>query len=278
MSENAEYNGIYMMWLLFQDKCEMPTRAEVLEKLTACFGKVDVVSSDSEIGIYGLCSHMVTYEDNKKVPSQLMITGLNEINEPHGDTIARTQFWDCPDGVALLDSCKYHVMLSDFMAAGLPPVERAGILANWLDIGLRLFPTCTAVYIDASGKLMTAESLRSETNTESLRFIRFVVNVRFFTVQGTEDSVVDTLGLYAIGLPDIQYHFHGLNPDDVVNHAYNVAIYQFENDASIKSGQTVAGFEPDSYWRCQYESSLIKPSRNVLDIEMGEFASGNRRQ
>lgn len=29
-------------------------------------------------------------------------------------------------------------------------------------------------------------------------------------------------------------------------------------------------------WKCQYEDALIQPPRDVLDINMGELASGGR--
>lgn len=57
------------------------------------------------------------------------------------------------------------------------------------------------------------------------RFIRYAVNVRFFNVQGTEDSVVDTLGLSLLYIEDLQYHFRDMDPNWVVNHAYNLASY-----------------------------------------------------
>ena len=93
--------------------------------------------------------------------------------------------------------------------------------------------------------------------------------------------IVDTLGLYAVGLPDIQYHFHGLDPNKVVNHAYTVASYIFENDAPIKSGETIdgiseIGIDRGVRWKCQYEMGLIQPSREVMDICPGEYASGTR--
>jgi len=221
---------------------------------------------------------MATYKDEKKVPSQLMLIECNPVKEPIGDAIARTQFWDCPEGVKLLDSCPWQVMASDFMAAALPYLERADILADWLEIVLDLFPQCVAVYFRASGKLLTADSIRKNPYTGPLRFFHGGVNARFFNIQGSNDMLVDTLGLYALGLPDVQYHFHDLEPDDVVRHAYNTAIYQFENDAPIESGHTIGGIEPESKWRGQYEDSLIQPSRVVLDIAAGEFASGGRNE
>ena len=37
--------------------------------------------------------------------------------------------------------------------------------------------------------------------------------------------LVDTLGMNTLFLPDLQYHFRGLDPNWIVNHAYNVASY-----------------------------------------------------
>ena len=113
------------------------------------------------------------------------------------------------------------------------------------------------------------------------RFIYWGVNVRFFNIEGTSDAVVDTLGLYAIGLTDVQYHFHGLDLNAVVNHAYNVASYIFENDVPVKDGETIDGIfengiDRSVQWPCHYEMSLIQPRREVMDICPGEFASGNR--
>ena len=38
-------------------------------------------------------------------------------------------------------------------------------------------------------------------------------------------------------------YFHGLNPDNVVNHAYNTAIYIFNNNAPINLGETIAALK-----------------------------------
>ena len=67
----------------------------------------------------------------------------------------------------------------------------------------------------------------------------------------------------------------------MVNHAYNVVSYILEHDNPIKDGETVDGVEDgqmsqDIQWKCRYEDALIQPARPVLDICMGEFASGNR--
>ena len=42
--------------------------------------------------------------------------------------------------------------------------------------------------------------------------------------------LVDMLGMSLLFLPDIQYHFYGLDPNRIVNHAYNTASYLLIND------------------------------------------------
>ncbi|MBF1256238.1 MAG: DUF4261 domain-containing protein, partial [Stomatobaculum longum] len=100
-------------------------------------------------------------------------------------------------------------------------------------------------------------------------------------VQDSEDMVVDTLGMSTLFLPDLQYHFHGMNPNWVVNHAYNVAAYLLSSGNVIADGETVDGvvdgeMSSELHWSCRYEDALIQPPREVLDINMGEYASGTR--
>jgi hypothetical protein len=105
--------------------------------------------------------------------------------------------------------------------------------------------------------------------------------VRFFNIEGTQDMLVDTLGMDILFLPDLQYHFHGADPNHVVSHAYSILTYIFDNDCPIEDGDTVDGMENgemsmDIQWQCRYEDSLIQPLREVIDICMNEFASGSR--
>ena len=93
--------------------------------------------------------------------------------------------------------------------------------------------------------------------------------------------MVDSVGMSTLFLPDLQYHFHGVDPNHVVFHAYNVLNYIFEHSNIIGDGETIAGLQngemnQDIQWKVQYEDSLIQPVREVLDINMGEYASGTR--
>ena len=278
LRKEGKFSGVLPVSLLFHEPCELPATDILLEKLKEKFGHVDVVAKSS-LSSFALTDHCVTYKDGKKAPPQVMISQLNPVKESLGDTIVRSQFWDCPNGVELLDSCPWQVMICDFMDAGLPVLERTNILADLLEVALELFPTCTAVFSHLSGKLLTMEDARKNPYSGPVRYFHFGVNARLFNVQGgggESEMIVDTLGLYVLGIPDMQYHFRDLDPNAVVNHAYNTAIYQFENDSPIESGHTIDGFEPGSRWKCQYEHSLVQPVRHVLDVSIGDFAAGGR--
>jgi hypothetical protein len=88
---------------------------------------------------------------------------------------------------------------------------------------------------------------------------------------------MDTRGLTEIGLHDLQCHYRDLDPTQVARVLFNTALYIFEKGPVIESGQTIAGIDPNSKWRCQFESSLLEPKREVLDINPGApYAAGKR--
>ena len=155
------------------------------------------------------------------------------------------------------------------------------LLYTSLEALAELYPTCEAFYFQNCGKLLLAEDVCSHQIEGADRFIRFGVNVRFFNIQGTEDMLIDTVGMSTLFLPDLQYHFHGMDPNWVVNHAYNAASYILANDNPIKDGETIDGIADgqmsrEIQWKCRYEDALIQPPRGVVDIHMGEYASGKR--
>lgn len=104
------------------------------------------------------------------------------------------------------------------------------------------------------------------------------LNVRFFNISDSGgEMLMDTRGLADVGLHDLQCHFRDLDPKSVAAILFNTAVYIFQNGPVIQSGQTVAGIEPDSKWRCQIENSMLEPKREVLDLNPGKpYAAGNR--
>lgn len=284
LDEKGTFQALYQMQLLFKEKGKRPTGKEVLKLLQQEYGKVDLVADvDHSLATFAIGKYTVEYKDRKVVPAQVLMADYTPFDPASVDRMQRSQLWDCPDAGALLDSCKYKLMLSDFLASGLHYKERCRMLTHWLELALKLFPECVAVWVPESGKLLTRQQILNNPCQGDDRFLHFGINVRFFNIQGTDDMMIDTLGMYAIGLPDLQYHFHGLEPDFLVNHAYSVASYIFEKEVPVKSGETIAGLSAgrmstEVLWKCRYEKSLLQPEREVIDICPGEYASGHREE
>ena len=273
---------VFLIHLLMEEKCEMPDKETMCAIMNKHLGDIDCYAYSTESAGFAAKRYNIHFEkDNKDAPPMLMLTNCFEIPNPILNDLERTQTWDCANSAEILESCKYQVLANDMLAACLPYKDRADLLVDYIEALVEMFPTCKAVVFDNSKKMFTREAILNCSVPKEQRFIYYAVNVRFFNIQGTEDKMVDTIGMSTLFLPDLQYHFHGLNPDDVVNHAYNLLTYIFDNDNPIKPGDHVDGLKDgtmsrDVQWNVQYENSLIQPIREVIDINTGEFASGTR--
>jgi hypothetical protein len=265
---------MYSIKLLFADACEKPTAVQVKEKLESVFGKVDILADSKNISTFLIHKYNMLNEANKKMPAQVLLGDFSPFSLNSIDELTRSQFRDIPNPEELLRKCNYQLQISDFLIAPLFYKERCEMLVKWLDTVLDFFPSCIAVYYEKSGKLLSSQQVKNNLYPEEIKFLYGGMNIRYFNIQGTEDSVVDTLGLYAIGLPDIQYCFRGLPVDAVVDHAFNVAAYIFAHNANVNNGDILDGFNEKCV--CQHATSILEPSREVIDINPGKYAAGNR--
>lgn len=280
LSQKEQPGIVFIMRLLMKDFCEMPDKEFMTEIMKKHLGDVNCFCHDDKVAGFAPLKYKVEFKEGS-MPPQLMVMECIEANNQHIDEIARSQMWDCSESEEILSECKYQVVATDMLAWGMEYMDRADMLMDYMEALMEIYPTCVAVYFMTSGKMFTREQIVNHEIPRESRFIYFAVNVRFFHIQGTNDKLVDSLGMSTLFLPDVQYHFHDMEPDWVVNHAYNMLSYIYDANCPIKSGDTIDGIENgqisrDIQWKCQYENSLIQPSREVLDVCMGEFASGTR--
>lgn len=280
--KSAPTGAVFIIHLLMEEPCSMPDKDLVLSAMNKHLGDIDCYSYDDSSAGFAAKRYSVHYEkDNKDVPPLLMFSAATEVTKPVMDEMEMSQTWDCPEADELLTSCKYQVFASDMLAAGLHYQERAELIVDYVDALLEIFPSCKAVVFETSKKMYTREALFNCNVPKEDKFIYYAVNVRFFNIQDTDDMIVDTLGMGALFMPDLQYHFHGMDPNEVVNHAYNVLSYMFARENPIKSGDHIDGIKDgkmsrDVQWNVRYEGSLIQPMREVIDFNMNEYASGTR--
>lgn len=281
LSKKEQPGLVFVMQLLMKNKCEMPKQEIMTEILQKHLGKVNCFAHDANMAGFTAENYKVEFEQGI-IPPQLMVTECIKFPADRIDDFNRSQMWDCQeDRDRILSECGYQVIATDMLVGGMKYQDRADMLMDYLEALVEIYPECEAVYFQTSGKMFTAQAIRDHKIPRESRFIYFAVNVRFFTIEGTEEMLVDTLGMSTLFLPDLQYHFHGMDPNWVVNHAYNVLSYIYDNNNPIENDETIDGVVEGSMnqevqWQCHYEDALIQPVRGVLDICMNEYASGNR--
>lgn len=281
LSKKERPGSVFVIHLLMKEKCEMPSREKMTSIMEKHLGKVDCFCHDSKVAGFAPQKYKAELKEATISP-QLMVMGCIETENYHIDEITRSQMWDCENSDEILSQCKYQVVATDMLAGAMEDYkDRAEMLMDFMEALVEMYPECVAVQFQTSGKMFTREKIINHNIPREDRFIYFAVNVRFFNIDGTDDMLVDTLGMSVLYLPDLQYHFHNMDPNWVVNHAYNLLSYTYANNAPIEDNDTVDGvvnghMDQSVQWKCHYESALIQPSRDVLDISMNEYAAGYR--
>lgn len=265
LSKKEKPGMVFMIHLLMEEECTLPEKDYMTGIMENHLGDVDCFCCDENVAGFAVKKYAVEFKEGK-VPPQLMIMKCISTENLNLDEITKSQMWDCPESGEILERCKYQVVATDMLAAGLPYKDRADMLMDYAEALVEMFPSCKAVMFATSGKMFKREQILNHQIEREKRFVYFSVNVRLFNIQGTNDQIVDPLGMSTLYLPDLQYHFHDVDANTVVNHAYNMLLYIYENDCPIKSGDTIDGIEDgqmsqDVQWKCQFENALIQPAR-----------------
>ena len=271
--------GPYLIQMLFKEPVEMPDKEKMTAIMEKHIGSTECFCYDKKMAGFAALDHVAEFQDGK-CPVQLMVMKCDKFKGKGFDAFLMSQMWDCQeDRDRIFRECKYQVVATDMLTAALPALERANLDADFLEALAELYPTCEAFYFQNCGKLFLAEDVRSHQIEGPDRFIRFGVNVRFFNIEGTEDMLIDTVGMSTLFLPDLQYHFHGMDPNWVVNHAYNAASYILEHDNPIEDGETIDGVADSQMcrevqWKCQYEDCLDPAAQRGAGHQHGKLCFG----
>ena len=260
------FSKTYGVELLFDSKPKIDINAAVAE-LKKKIGGIDHKNSGDQ-NMFFLLDHQVEYE-NGKIPSQLMLIYAEPEKDKDPLNEEVQQSWQTPNAAEIVGQSKFKVLLTDIMSSGLEPKDRQAILSS----AVRAFTkhsNCIGIANKITQQIIDAGVLNN-SDDPLLGFI----NIRFFNA-GEQGLIMDSLGLAALGLYDVQCHFFDLDPNKVSSQLYNIAYYVFDEEPQFENGHTVAGVDNES-WKVLYASSLVAPTRDILDIDPGsKFAAGNR--
>ena len=194
-------------------------------------------------------------------------TPLGEAGKSRPDV---SQTWDWEGAEAAVARSTASVLVTEMLVSGWSAQDRVDALSRVVLVLSRLTRPL-AVSWPHSQRVSDPETLTGDG-------FDGVVNVRFFTVAGEEPAMVlDTLGLHVFGLPDLQCHFRDRDPGEVAGLLYATALYVFEAGDVIADGNTISGPDGDGRFVCRRETSLLEPTRLVLDVDLGDpYAAGQR--
>ena len=270
----------YNAQLLF-DRTPQIRKSDLLDALRRRCGSVEPLDGnpDSDLLSFVYHDYPVTYADRTIAAQTLMSispTGLDVAKaEP-----ALEQSWDWPEARAVVMRSRATMLVTDLLSSGLPYKARLSLFQSVVSAVLELAP-CSGIYWLPSQRFVESDAYVRSKQAETFDPLFPAINVRLFNItnKAEGETLMDTLGLAALGLPDLQCHFTTLNVNEIARVLYNSAYYLFDKGDVIGDGQTIQGITPGDRWRCQHEDALVKPERVVLDLDPGKpYAAGNRRQ
>jgi hypothetical protein len=239
-------------------------------------------ADDENTYIYFHTNH-TSASDNKTPQTCVMPHPVSIDVERYHDSLQQTWHW--PQAESVLRECTYGLLVTDFMAYPLPYKDRLHIFQNSLKALLETVP-CNAIYWNSSQKLIDPIKYVEALNYEEILY--GAVNIRTFNIEnpsyprpGHRELVMDTCGLAALGLPDLQCHFFTpdppvaaetnpecLTPGSVRDFLLDMLYYLYDKGNIIKDGE-VCELADQRSWQCEHQFALVPPDRLVIDLNPG---------
>lgn len=186
------------------------------------------------------------------------------------------QSWSWPEAASAVEASRFAVHLTETAAETMDYKQRIS-LVNRVVRSVLDTEEFRAVHWAPTGQMVSPGNFAAAIEREGPTTLHGALNIRLFRIERLHDGtkleipemIMDTVGLSAIGLDDLQCHFRGLSPDAVGHVLYTTALYLFEHGPVIRGGDHVMGIE-GRQWRCEMEDALVEPARVVIDLHPGE--------
>ncbi|MDP9698735.1 hypothetical protein J2T16_001632 [Paenibacillus intestini] len=271
---SSGFHPVYMVEFLFNEKPDVNRHVlqEALIHRTGQ-GRLDVKQEEKEQGtqemmVFYHMEHKVSFQEGS-IPAQTCLLPVHEIVDRTRFAGALQQAWHWPEAGQAIASARYSIRIHDMFTAAMPRKQRLDLFQKTV-LAVQDTLDCDALYWYGSDKLVEPDAyIQSQEREEHLYA---AMNVRMYQAGGTEQQrelVMDTVGLSALGVPDVQCHFTGLDPDTVAQTLLGAAYYIFDQGDVLQDGQTL-GSSGGQRWRCEHQFALIAPGRYVVDLNPGE--------
>lgn len=221
--------------------------------------------------------HPIQFDDGSALPQAVISAARGPVVQDQLSA-ALGQSWDWPEAEEIVPRHRFSLIFCDLFASRLDYKLRLRLFKNSLRALLDV-TSPLAIHWRSSQQVVSPEAFRRSFSPEQFDEVYPAVNVRLFNITDSSNKamLMDSLGLAALGIPDVQCHFAGIEANAMARQLYDCAYYLFEHGDIIQDGEVVDGIAPGQHWRCQHEIAMLAPERVVLDLNPGApYAQGNR--
>lgn len=218
-------------------------------------------------------AHRSRFADGDVAAQALVTPGELGALDAYEDAESQTWNWEgAADAVA--GACG-RLRIEERFSSGLERAARLKLLHATVRAVLEHAPVA-AIHWEPAQRLVDPAFYVSSLE-HGTRLMDAAVNVRVFKVSDGRggEYVMDTRGLTAFGLPDLQVHFHTLAVPRVAELLFAYAEYTFDKGDVLGDDSIVRGVTGTDEWECRRAKSLVPPLRDVVDIVAGEYAIGH---
>ena len=210
----------------------------------------------------------LSHPDLRVASSQASSTSIERSAKPvvAGDyAAALEQTWDWPEAEPALARCGYRIRVCDLTGAGLLYDVRYRLISTVVLAVVELTDP-TVCHWEPAGCLVEPKRLA--------RNLAWPFNVRAVALDPGRESLMDTLGLAALGLIDAQCYYRGLDRGQMARWMYGVGRKLFTDGGVITEEDSIPGLRPNERWTWRRQSAMLPPTRPVIDVKPPASHSG----
>ncbi|EAQ82145.1 DUF4261 domain-containing protein [Blastopirellula marina] len=260
----------YVVRLLYRSR-PAPCKGDILAKLEKHAPDVAPLDGDRDEGMLAFVRSAPLYEKAQWIASP---APLDRETRDDAWSEALEQAWNWPAAREVVPDCKFEIQIADVRATQMPAARRLRMIQQIVAAILQSAP-CDAIFWTSSRSFVSPDDFLASVDSleEHPWLAPGAIHIRQFRIVEYEDGVdaslqdtlVDSVGLTPLGIPDVQCHFRGIDAQLVAPLLYRAACNLFET-GKVAAGDAVAGIRPGQFWRHRGEKSLAPPQRTVVDI------------
>lgn len=269
------FAGTYSVELYIKEEITI-LENKLLENIKKYCKDVKIVSNKDNNITLAFMDHILEYK-NASVPVSITISKIYD--KPDIEKLMKAS---AQSGNLIkeeeIEKYNYRIIITDAMAIGLEYSKRVEIFQKTL-YGIVELVKCDIIHFNITEQVMSREDyLGNNPLSEDYDLLFGILNVRIFNIENNNSEyLMDTLGLSAIGLCDLQCHFKDIDVNEIENILYSYGYYIFDNSDAADNIKEIEGINEGDKWRCEHEISLAEPKRVVIDINPGKkYSAGNR--